>query len=129
MSEPKAPSRKTEEASVISAARGSRGGTALKAVTANRLTDGAVVYLTAEGAWVEAFGQARIGDGKDEAATLLADAEKDVARCQVVAPYLIDVSAGPDGALRPASYREHIRAFGPSTHPEFGHPIQSDATG
>ena len=127
MSEPKAPSRKTEEASVISAARGSRGGTALKAVTANRLVDGAVVYLTIEGSWVEAFGVARIADGKDDAAVLLADAERDVARCRVVAPYLIDVASGKDGALRPASYREHIRAFGPSTHPELGHPAPSDA--
>ena len=57
MSEPKATvSARPRRRSVISAARGSRGGTALKAVTANRLADGAVVYLAADGGWVEAFG-------------------------------------------------------------------------
>ena len=49
MSETKGTSRKTEEAAVISAARGGRGA-ALKVVTANRLADGAVVYLASDDA-------------------------------------------------------------------------------
>jgi hypothetical protein len=125
MSETKGASRKTEEAAAISAARGGRGA-ALKAVTANRLSDGAVVYLAEDGEWAERINGARVADGKEAAAALLADAERDAALCRVVTPYLIDVARNPDGALRPATYREHIRAFGPSIHPQFGKP---EATG
>jgi hypothetical protein len=125
MSETKGPSRKTEEAAAISAARGGRGA-ALKAVTANRLADGAVVYLTEGGQWSERIDAARVADGKDAAAQMLADAERDVAHCQVVAPYLIDVAREPGGALRPSTCREQIRAFGPSIHPQFG---KLEATG
>jgi hypothetical protein len=119
MSEPKGTSRKTEEAAVISAARGGRGA-ALKVATANRLTDGVVVYLADEGEWAERIDDARVADSKDAAAALLADAERDAVLCRVVTPYLIDVTRDPGGALRPATYREHIRAFGPSIHPQFG---------
>ncbi|MGZ9021622.1 MAG: DUF2849 domain-containing protein, partial [Rhodoplanes sp.] len=111
--------RKTEEAAVISAARGGRGA-ALKAATGNRLSDGAVVYLGDDGEWTERIEGARIADGKDAAAALIADAERDVPLCRVVAPYLIDIARGPDDAVRPATYRERIRAFGPSIHPRFG---------
>jgi hypothetical protein len=125
MSETKGTPRKTEEAAVISAARGGRGA-ALKAVTANRLSDGAVVYLAEGGEWAERLAGARVVDGKEAAAALLADAERDAALCRVVTPYLIDVARNTDGALRPATYREHIRAFGPSIHPQFG---KLEATG
>ena len=125
MSETKATSRKTEEAAVISAARGGRGSS-LKAATANRLADGAVVYLADDGRWAERIDAARIADGKDAAAALLADAERHVALCRVVGPYLIDVTRDTVGTVRPATYREHIRAFGPSIHPQFG---KLEATG
>ena len=125
MSEPKGTSRKAEEAAVISAARSGRG-VALKAVTANRLADGAVVYLADDGEWAERIDGARVADGKDATAALLADAERDAALCRVVTPYLIDVTRDQGGALRPAAYREHIRAFGPSIHPQFG---KLEATG
>lgn len=112
-------SRKTEEAAVISAARGGRGA-ALKAATANRLCDGAVVYLGEDGEWTERIEGARIADGKDAAAALIADSERDVPLCRVVAPYLIDIGRGPDNAVRPATYREQIRAFGPSIRSPYG---------
>jgi uncharacterized protein DUF2849 len=121
MSEIKEKRRLTDEAADISAARGGRGS-ALKAITANRLADGLVVYLGAGGDWVEPIEGARIADGKDEAAVLLAEAERAAAACRVVAPYAIDVVRNADGAVRPASYRERIRAFGPSIHPQFGRP-------
>jgi Protein of unknown function (DUF2849) len=125
MSETKGSSRKTEEAAAISASRGGRGA-ALKAVTANRLADGLVVYLTDGGQWSEQIDAARVADGKDAAALMLADAERDVANCRVVSAYLIDVARVPGGALRPSTYREQIRAFGPSIHPQFG---KIEATG
>ena len=113
-----AETRKTLEAAEISAARGGRGA-ALKVATANRLSDGAVVYL-GDGEWTERIDGARIADGKDAATALMEDAERDVPLCRVVAPYLIDVGYSADNALRPATYREQIRAFGPSIHPQFG---------
>ena len=113
-----AETRKTLEAAEISAARGGRGA-ALKVATANRLSDGAVVYL-GDGEWTERIDGARIADGKDAATALMEDAERDVPLCRVVAPYLIDVGYCADNALRPATYREQIRAFGPSIHPQFG---------
>jgi hypothetical protein len=120
MSGPQGQSRKTAEAADISAARGGRGA-ALKVATANRLCDGAVIYLGENGEWTERIGGARVADGKEAAKALMADAERDVSLCRVVAPYLIDVGYGPaKAALRPATYREHIRAFGPSIHPQFG---------
>jgi Protein of unknown function (DUF2849) len=125
MTENKASSRKTQEASAISAARGGRGA-ALKAATANRLEDGAVVYLGHEGGWEERIDAARVADGNDAAAALLAEAEQDVALCRIVAPHLIDVARDAKGALRPTTYREQIRAFGPSIHPQFG---KLEATG
>ena len=69
-------------------------------MTANRLADGLVVYLTDGGQWSERIDAARVADGKDEAALLLADAERDVANCRVVAAYLIDVAREPGGAVR-----------------------------
>jgi len=120
MTEKKSPSRTTDEAVVaISSARGSRGS-ASKTVTANRLGDGVVVYLAEDGGWIEGIESARAVDGKEAAAALLAEAEADVGRCRVVAPYLIDVVRDARGALRPATYREVMRAAGPSVRLDLG---------
>ena len=82
-------------------------------VTANRLTDGAVVFLAADGSWVEhlAAGQA-VPEG-EAAAAQLKRAEAS-ARTEVVAPYLIEVGPGADGGIVALRYRERIRAGGPS---------------
>ena len=86
---------------------------ALQMITANRLTDGAVVFLASQGRWVERFEEGRLANNEDEAASLQAFADGAVARAEVVAPYLIDVSE-QGGRLLPAKYRERIRAEGPS---------------
>ncbi len=86
-------------------------------LTANRLADGDVVYLTAAGAWSTSIDEARIADGKEEAAALDAAGAKAAAAQIVVAPYLIDV--GEDaGHVVPLRYRERIRAYGPSNRPD-----------
>ncbi|TVR99791.1 MAG: DUF2849 domain-containing protein [Rhodospirillales bacterium] len=87
-------------------------------ITANRLVDGAVVYLTVGGGWSERIADAAVADGKEAGAVLMAKAEQAVADCLVVAPYLIDV-ADADGGIRAQRYRERIRSDGPSIHPEF----------
>lgn len=73
----------------------------LKVVTANRLRDGRVVYLAADG-WSEDIADA----------SLLSEEEaRAVASPEVVEPYLIEVA---DGSRRPVRRRERIRAAGPT---------------
>lgn len=113
-------SKRTSEEGVlaISTARGARGA-ALKAVTANRLADGVVVYLGTDG-WVEIIAAARSVEGKEVAAALLAEAEADVAACRVVGPYVIDVTPGEGGTLQATTGRERIRALGPTIRLDLG---------
>jgi hypothetical protein len=86
-------------------------------LTANRLADGDVVYFTAAGAWSTSVDEARIAEGKDEAAALDAIGVRAAADQLVVGPYLIDV--GEDaGHVVPLRYRERIRAYGPSNRPD-----------
>jgi len=81
----------------------------MKTVTANRLTDGRVVYRREDGAWSPDI----------EDAALLTDAEADAALdaalrdiLSVVGPYLIEIEDGaPVGRKR---VREAIRLSGPS---------------
>ena len=78
-------------------------------VTANRLTDGIVVYLASEGGWTEEIGRARLAETEDEIKALEAEAAKDVAARKVVAVYPMDVAVR-DGTVDPLSVRERIRA-------------------
>ena len=83
----------------------------MKALTANRLDDGEVVFWNA-GRWVEQFGEAEVfedGDPAGEAAEARAKGQPTV----VVEPYLIDLTPS-EGLWAPVSYRERIRALGPS---------------
>ena len=83
------------------------------AATANRLADGAVVFLGEGGVWSTDLQSARIAAGPDDAHRLTQAAEEAVRRAHVVAPYLIAV-AEQGGKWTPLSYRERIRAEGSS---------------
>jgi len=88
----------------------------MKALTANRLGDGEVLFWRA-GAWVERFADAELFDADDAA-----DAAQARARTQItllVDPYLIDV-IDADGGPAPLSYRERLRALGPTNKPDHG---------
>ena len=78
-------------------------------VTANRLTDGIVVYLAPDGSWTEQIDRARIAETEDEVAALEARAAESVKAREVVAVYPMDVALN-DGAVDPLSVRERIRA-------------------
>lgn len=95
-------------------------GAAAQAVTANRLTDGVVVYLTADGGWSEWVRDAAAAEDKEARQALLARAEKDAEASLVVGPYLFDVVSDEDGRPRPASNREIIRSLGPTNHTSVG---------
>jgi predicted nucleic acid-binding protein len=91
----------------------SKTAPALQILTANRLTDGAVVYLTAAGTWTSEIGRSVVAREEKAASALLARGQRDVDAAIVVAPYLIAALEGAAGA-RAASLREQIRAAGPS---------------
>ena len=83
----------------------------LQVVTANRLRDGIVVYLAADGGWRERVADAALAD--DQGERLMALASAAVEARLVVDPYLIEV-VEDGGLVRPSRYREVIRATGPS---------------
>jgi hypothetical protein len=92
---------------------------AAKSITANRLHDGEVVYLTAAGAWSERLAEAAVAIDDAGSAALLAKAQADAAAARVVDPYAIDVDTGADEP-RPLRYREVLRARGPSVRVDLG---------
>lgn len=85
----------------------------MKTVTANRLTDGRVVYLATDRSWTENAEQAvRLNEDQTDAA--LDTALRDI--LTVVGPYLIEIDADA-GRFAPAGrkhVRETIRLSGPS---------------
>jgi hypothetical protein len=86
-----------------------------KIVTANRLVDGAVVYLTARGGWSESITDGRIALGEFESRDLMAWAHRSADRNEVVGPYLMAIeAAGAQGGERAVGMRETIRAGGPT---------------
>jgi len=84
-----------------------------KAITANRLDNGRVVFLDPQGGWTDSLAMARlVADGPElDEATALAQSHAD-ARI-VVEPYAIEI-ATVDGRPTPARIRERIRAEGPT---------------
>lgn len=84
--------------------------TFLKALTANSLAEGDVVFWS-KGQWVEQFFDAEFFGDADSADSALASAKAQVRT--VVDPYLIDVAEAGSG-LAPVSYRERLRALGPT---------------
>ena len=90
-----------------------------KAVTANRLADGRVVYLAVDGAWSEHLTQAAWSESEEGHDELLARAEADAAAAVVVEPYLFAVSV-EHGAPAPVRLRELIRGAGPTVRRDLG---------
>ena len=78
-------------------------------VTANRLTDGIVVYLAPDGSWTEDLNRAWLGESEAEIKELEAVAYKAVKDRKVVAAYPMDVAV-EGGEVHAVSVRERIRA-------------------
>lgn len=100
-------------------AQHSAKGARFQAVTANRLSDGEVVYLAADNRWVDSFAAAEIADGAEAADDLLARAMPADFELHVLEPYLFEV-AEDAGAFKPVSVRETIRAAGPTVRLDLG---------
>jgi len=88
-------------------------------IWANRLDDGIVVYLTANGDWSERLVQAQVTDGKEQGEAALDVAFGAVKTCLVVDPYLIEIDDS-GGERRPTLNRELIRAKGPTVRLDLG---------
>ena len=78
-------------------------------VTANRLLDGIVVYLAADGSWTEDIARANIANTEEETKALEAEGAEAVKARKVVAVYPMEVALH-NGAVDPLSVRERIRA-------------------
>ncbi len=78
-------------------------------VTANVLRTGAVVYLRANGTWVEHLVDAEVADGKDAMAAFENLALAAIERGEITAVYAFDVAIA-DGRPQAISVRETIRA-------------------
>ena len=90
----------------------------MKAITANRLLDGDVVFWKS-GQWVERFGDAQLFE-EDEAADVEAAVATGKGQPNVVVDvYPIDLTQS-EGLWAPVSYRERIRALGPTNEPTHG---------
>ncbi len=91
----------------------------LKAITANRLRDGVVVFLGPGAVWVESFADAALFAGPD-ADPALAAAKGQAEREQFgVDIYAFDVEE-ENGVTVPVKMRERIRALGPSVRTDLG---------
>jgi hypothetical protein len=87
----------------------------MKAVTANRLSDGAVVWLSRDGSLAERFEAAALYTDEEAAAALALTAAQTTV---VAAAYLIEVdAAGPVGR---EALRETIRRHGPTVRRDLG---------
>ncbi|MEQ8654329.1 MAG: DUF2849 domain-containing protein [Kiloniellales bacterium] len=82
-------------------------------MTANRLDDGAVVYLDAKGCWIESLAQAAVAEDAEACQLLESEAARAVSGQLIVGPYLFAVAREPAGP-RPLGQREIIRAAGPT---------------
>ena len=93
----------------------------MKALTGNKLDDGEAVFLDHAGDWAPRFADAELFD--DEDAALAAEAHAKTQITLLVDPYLIEVAA-VDGGVAPISYRERLRALGPTNKPDHGKQAQ-----
>jgi hypothetical protein len=94
----------------------------VKALVANSLLTGDVVFWSS-GRWVERFADAELFEGEP---ALAAEAAAKAQTTVVVEPYLIDLMDS-GGVQVPVSYRERIRALGPTNIPEHGKQAEGGA--
>ncbi len=90
----------------------------LQVLTANRLSQGEVVYWSAAKGWVSALAEADAMDDATAEAALKGAAEW-VRKREVVAAYLFDVR-NEAGKIVPVKQREIIRAKGPTVRTDLG---------
>ena len=88
-------------------------------ITANRLTDGVVVFQTIDEAWSEDFNRAAVLADSPAMAEALARAKRDETNNLVVDAYAVPVEER-NGHFAPKALREAIRAAGPTNRRDLG---------
>ncbi len=83
-------------------------------ITANRLSDGVVVYFVQDGVWTAELDQAKSFESAVEMETGLSLAKSDERRNLIVDPFAVDLKATDNKSLEPVSLRNAIRAKGPT---------------
>lgn len=83
-------------------------------ITANRLQDGAVIWLGTDEEWVEEFDRALASDDAATVARLNTIAGDHQAAGRVIGAYEIKVDDAGDGRTVPVRLRERIRVGGPT---------------
>lgn len=79
-------------------------------VTANRASDGVVIYRTAQQGWSASLSDAAIVRTSDEARALLNEANAD--DLGAIGAYIAPVELREGGEVKPGNLREHIRSKG-----------------
>jgi hypothetical protein len=95
-------------------------------MTANRLRDGEVVFLTRSGQWNERIDEAVLAQEPQAVAALQARAAGDEKATLVTGAYLFDAER-VEGRIRALHIRERIRTLGPTVRTDLGK--QADGTG
>lgn len=85
----------------------------LEILTANRLSDGDVVYRTTDGGWTDDVDGAELIESSEQLAAAEAAAHADVKASKVLDVVAIAVEVADDHIV-PKRLRERIRAFGPT---------------
>ena len=88
--------------------------TPAEVISANRLIDGAVVYLTRDGRWSDAFDDAFASADPRVLKNFQTAADAAVQDRLIVGPYVFPVEHDDTVGLRPVSQREWIRSLGPT---------------
>ncbi len=116
-------SKRPDPEDVAKDRRQTKSGFVPQAMTANRLRDGAVIFLRQDHTWSENLVDVAVANDAEQAATLQAAADRDVAAARVVGAYLFEIAV-ENGDVLPLRYRERIRAFGPSI--PWDRPVSAD---
>ena len=95
-------------------------------ITANRLSDGIVLFQDNSGGWAEDFAHAAIYADAEATKAALARAKEDEAHDLIVEPYAVIVEQR-NGHYVPKALRELIRASGPTIHPDLGKQAHGQA--
>lgn len=90
----------------------------MKLLTANRLSDGEVVWYAGD-RWAETIAEALVAPDKESAEALEAAGARALADNLVVDAALIDIEI-VDGSIHPVRLRERIRAAGPTIRNDLG---------
>lgn len=96
----------------------------MKALIANRLDDGEVVFWN-DGQWLARFADAELFADDDPAGPAAEAAGREQGTV-VIDVYLIDLVQS-EGLWAPLSYRERIRALGPTNHLHHGKQAEGGA--